>query len=375
MASLDSHDDAALLFCARGGLRLRLIYQRFLEASGLESPVPVHDLMVSRVAAVRVALAAGCASAYEQIAYEMGSSTLRQVALAMGGADCVAADHGGPAWEQPYSTDGFMALLASDEGRLVKASIENQAALFKEHLDSLMAGRERAILCDTGLSGSTMRLLEDAMTDRSWACALFARSNYKKLSTNHYPRTVGLSVQSDGYSPVDPRSAILRHWHLIETVLEPALTSVSRFDRVDGTVRSNLECPDWSAKIGPDPNEMFFGVMDYIDRLPRARAATRILADVEPAFARLRRSVIHPTLADVATLDLGARSMDFGRANVMTGPVCAPSLTKALRGSLWREGAVLLAAKRLSWPILTGIEAGYVARWTMRSLRRPSVAS
>jgi hypothetical protein len=375
LSSLEGRDDAALLFCARGGLRLRLIYERFLAVCGLPSPLPAHDLMVSRVVAVRVALASGCATAYEQIGYEMGHFSLRQVARAIGGDSWVADDHGGRLLDEPYTDHGFARLLASDAGRPGRANIDRQAALFREHLDGLLAERNHAILCDSGLSGSTMRLLEDGMPDHRWGCALFARSNYKKLSTPHYRRTIGLSIQSDGYSPFDERSAILRYWHLIESTLEPDLPSVSTFDRIDGAVRSNLETPGWKAKVDPMPHELYLGIIDYIEQLPRAQAMARILADVGPAYARLRRAVIYPTRADVDTLNLGARSLDFGRFDDMSGPVCEPGLSKALRGSLWREGAVTLAAKGLSGPILSGIEAAHVARWAMRSLRTRSIAS
>ena len=50
--------EARLLFCARGGLRMRLLYETFLNSIGRSSPLPVDDLMVSRLVAARPALLA-----------------------------------------------------------------------------------------------------------------------------------------------------------------------------------------------------------------------------------------------------------------------------------------------------------------------------
>ncbi|MGD0107141.1 MAG: hypothetical protein ABSC06_24355 [Rhodopila sp.] len=375
MSGLNAKDEASLLFCARGGLRLKLIYDRFLTSSGLDSPVSTSDLMVSRIVAVRVALSRGCPSAYEQIGYEMGSATLRDVARAIGGTGVDLGDAANPMWDELYSRAGLERLLTSPQGAAIRASINWQSDLFREHLESCLGGRTRPILCDTGLSGSTMRLLEEAMPDLNWGCALFARSNYKKLSASHFDRTVGLCVQSDRYSPLNRRSAILRYWHLIESTLEPDLTSVLMFERENGVVRANLEVPGWRDKIAASPGEVFTGILDYIDALPRGDAAARIITDIDDAYSQLRRCVVWPTRADVNLLNIEPRSLDFGRVDSMTGLACEPGIRKALKGSLWREGAVALAASGMRVPLLAGIESAYVLRWALQSIRnRPGLS-
>jgi hypothetical protein len=370
LAGFQAPNDATLLFCARGGLRMDRIYQRFLKSAGLQTPVATKMLMVSRVVAVRCALAHGCNSAFEQIGYEMGGSTLAEVVRAMGGKD-MALDL--VDFNQPYSSQGLAAILAAPAGEPLAASIAAQAALFRKHLESCLNGRGRAILCDTGLSGSTMQLLEDAFPDINWACVLFARANYKKLSTSHFPRTLGLSIETDQYTPFDGRSAILRYWHLIESTLEPALKSVSWFEESGGVVRSNLEIEGWLDMIGPAADEIFAGVLAYLDTLAPGSAAARINADAPGAYAELCRALRFPTRADIDRMDIGFRSLDFGRTDRNSGRACEPGLRMALRGSLWREGAVALAAPRLRLPLLAGIEAAYVIRWALRAKNRPIV--
>ncbi len=153
LSNIEKPADTTVLFCARGGLRLKLIYDRFLDVSGLPNPVPTRNLMVSRIVAVRAALLADCPSAFEQIVYEMGTSSLADIARAISGTDAVITD--GDDWAQIYTRSGLKGLLASEQGQAVRASAQQQADLFKEHLLSCTDGRSRAILCDSGLSGST----------------------------------------------------------------------------------------------------------------------------------------------------------------------------------------------------------------------------
>jgi hypothetical protein len=365
LSNMEMPSEAIVLFCARGGFRLRLIYEHFLAASGLESPVATDDLMVSRVVAVRAALLAGAPSAFEQIGFELAGSSMRDAVSAISGSDPVSDQDDTEMWDAPYSSERLKALLSSTQGAAVRANLATQAGLFREHLTTCSAGRKRIILCDTGLFGSTMQLLEQGFPELAWSCAMFARAKSKPFSAPHFKRTFGLCVQADRYSPFDASTAVLRYWHLIESTLEPQLPSVCTFERVDGIVHSNLEIDSWQKKVAPGRDEIFAGILDYIDSLPRVGTAARIMADVRAAHAELRRAVVWPTRSDVALLDAGSRSVDFGRLENVTVIRDRAGLVGALRKSLWREGAVVLAASWLRRPLLMGVEAAYAARWAL----------
>ena len=369
LAGIEKPDATILLFCARGGFRLRLIYERFLAASGLESPVATCDLMVSRVVAVRNALLAGSNAAFEQIGYEMGASTLRDTLHAVSGTSAFGPATDLAILDAPCTRKTLADLLLAPEGKDIRNSIEAQADLFSEHLATCLGGRTAAILCDSGLAGSTMQLLEAGIPRIQWSCLLFARSNYKKFKTPHFARTTGLSVQADGYSPLDARTAVLRYWHLIESTLEPDLPSVASFSRVNGVVTANLEIPGWRDHILPVRGEFLEGVLAYINALPQAGAPARILQDVGPAYRNLRRALVWPTRADVDLLNIGTRSIDFGRSDAITVLSGKPGLMGALRGNLWREGAVASTNSLFSRPALAGIEVAYAARWALRSIK------
>jgi FMN phosphatase YigB (HAD superfamily) len=371
LSGLEHPDDSVLLFCARGGLRLQAIYQKFLVASGLTSPVAIKPLMISRIVAVRSSLLKGGAAAFEQIGHEFRGRSLRDVARAIG---CIEPDQAnvgsGAIWDAPYSRQSLEALLASPAGQPFLSATANQDSLFREHLEDCTTGRSRAILCDTGLFASTLQLLEEAVPEKQWSCVQFARANYKQLPTPHFGKVVGIATHDDRYSPFNSRTSILRYWHLIEATLEPELPSARSFTRVEGVARSNLEIDGWSQRIAPEQDELFAGILDYIGALRPADATTRIMTDVETAFRCLHRAVVWPTRNDARLLDFPPRSVDFGKDGHVPVIARGGGLVQAVRTSEWREGAIAeMAIPLLRLPLLAAVEAAFSARWLYRLVR------
>ena len=131
---------------------------------------------------------------------------------------------------------------------------------------------------------------------------------------------MGIATQDDRYSPFDPRTSILRYWHLIEATLEPPLPSVRSFTRLDGIARSNLEIDGWSQQIAPVQDEIFAGVIDYIgalqpaDATVRAESAMTLLVIDELDFSALLDEIpalAHKLLASLATRLRTAEALAF----------------------------------------------------------------
>jgi hypothetical protein len=275
-----------------------------------------------------------------------------------------------PSWLEPYTRQGFKDLLASDDALQARQQIEAQVALFRRHCAERSQGRTRIVLCDTGLFGSTLQLLMDGMPGFSWSAVMIARTNYKGLPTPHFPRTIGLSVEADRYCPWRARTSVLRYWHLVESVLEPNLPSVTRFVEQDGSPRSNLEIDGWERRIEPEVDSLFGGALDYIDKLSPG-CAPQIIQDAAHAWRRLHRAIVWPRPEDGRILDVGRRSEDFGRekasftARQWQGPIAA-----LRERSMWREGEIALSARLLRTPLLAAIETAYGLRWLQRRFLR-----
>ena len=366
LGSLFQHpDDIAFLFCARGGLRMQLAYERFLAASGLSSPVHMAPLMVSRLAAIRPALMQTVdhdldtlvPSAATTLGYEFSRASLAAVALAVSGTTPNSSDR---RWEVPQSGEGFAALLKHRDGQPVVEALSRQSELFVRHLQAALSGRRRAVLVDTGLYGTTRQLLAEGVPGVAFSSALIARSFRPGLPRRN-AKIFGLTVEADGYSALRRRTTILRYWHFVEWLFEPELPSVRTFESQEGVVRSNLEVDGWPGRVLPAPGSAFAGVIEYLEALPND-AVERIVLDVDHAWRDLHRAVVWPDRAHGTALLTGTRSHDFGTdatwsARPWRGPVAA------LTGStMWREGEIARSGSPLRLPLLGAVEAAYSGR-------------
>lgn len=358
-SSLPERDDACLLFCARGGLRLRVIYERFLSSTGLASPLPYGDIMISRLVAARTSLEAPGPALLEELNREFEGQTMREVANALAQEEIEGLSN---AWDQAFSPEQFVALLQEDStgaARLHHVTGHLNAA-FERHVDAVSLQRPRILLADTGLYGSTLRLLRAGMPSKQWVSVQFARSNYKGFVTPHFDGTVGISVERDGYLAWNARTTVLRFWQLIESALEPDLESVRTFDDAPVPL-ANLQIPDWQERIVPTTPGLFNGILSYLDGLT-AKDLLHVSICAEQAWRQLRGLVIWPQPADVDLLTLSPRSRDFGR----TEAVHQFPGNQPIRSSLWREGALIQRHPVLGRGALLMLEAVH----TLRTLRK-----
>lgn len=368
-------DEAVLLFCARGGLRLRLAYERFLDRTALPQRVPHADLMVSRLVAARTAFDPPSPGVLSELEREFSGQSMAEIAAALAQRDDLDLP---PPWHAPFEAVTFIALLAGDEPGVVALhrAVAEQDGLFRAHLAACTGRRRHGVLVDTGLYGSTVRILQEGIPDRQWSGLQFARCNYKGLPTPHFARTFGLSVESDAYKPWEVRTSALRFWQLIESCLEPDLASVRTFTAgADGAApRANLQVPGWESRVAPEQPGLFSGVLAAIDSLT-PESLHRVPQDAARAWQQLKDAVVWPDAQAVATLSLGHRSRDFGRTELraqFAGPGAASPL-KQIRESLWREGAVIRTfprGGRLALSLIELIYAGRALRSEMRALHR-----
>lgn len=360
-------DEAALLFCARGGLRLQLVYDRVRDALALDLPVAGDGLMVSRLVAARAALLQGSPGALDEILREFHGQSLGEVATALSGGTVSLP----PGLAATRASLLDLALGDHEAGRAIRTVLSEQTELFRQHLADRIGTRRRVFLCDTGLYGSTIRLLREGVPEIEWSSVLFARSNYKRFDTAHFARTLGLSVERDGYSPLNPRTSILRFWHLVESSLEPRLDSVTWFEAGAAGPRSNLEQEGWRDRVAPEADEMLAGALAHIDGLRgQGRAPAAIFAEADAAWAQLKRAIIWPRGADVEALTVAHRSRDFGRTDAVVQFAEARGRLASVRHSLWREGQIAQTFPLARPILLAALEGVYAGRDAIATLKR-----
>lgn len=367
-AEAGKRGDAALLFCARGGLGIRAAFERVAARLSLPLAMPRENLMISRLVAARSAVMARSPAALDELGREFRGGSFADVAAALGGRRYELL----PSWDETFVPERFFAMLDRPAGAVIAADIERQNALFRRHLAKASKGAKRLVLCDTGLYGSTQRLLAAGFPELSFETIQLARCNYKGLGTDHFPRVVGLAVERDRYSPFAVRSTVLRYWQLIESLFEPAIPSVRSFtEDADGEVGCNAGDIAFDAVDPAAGNPLLAGALAYIDSVASGPA---IMADAARAWPRLRQAVTRPVEADLAALAIGERSVDFGRAGTVADGGTLPAGTRSrlasIRARLWREGAIVRAFPRSRLPLLAAIEAFHALRGLSDGLHR-----
>ncbi|MDB5875662.1 MAG: hydrolase [Ramlibacter sp.] len=331
---------ASLMFCARGGIGIREAFERVIARLGLPLDMPRENLMISRLVAARAAILAQRHSAIEELDREFKGSSFAEVAAALGGRNYELSQD----WQGLFTGQHFLKLLFGHSGTEVFSDIKKQNELFARHLGQLAKGADRIILCDTGLYASTQRLLADGFPALRIETIQFARSNYKGHGEEHFAKVTGLMVEQDVYSPLNVHSCVLRYWHLIESLFEPAVPSARLFSEKGGQVAAN--CGDITfGKINPAANNpLLRGALDYIESLPPNGGATALNA-AEAAWRRLRQAITRPTDAELKCLEVAGRSVDFGRPDILQ--IFTPAQHKGfmtklalLKAQLWREGTI-----------------------------------
>jgi hypothetical protein len=358
-----------LLFCARGGIGIRETFERVVAKLDLPLRARRENFMVSRLVAARAALLSRCPSVEQELNREFHKDRLSDVACALGGRSYEL----GREWLEPFTAPEFLKLLFSSSGKEVLADIEKQNALFERHLQQLVRTADRLILCDTGLYGSTQRLLADAFPRYRFEMLQFARANYKRRhGEEHFPSVSGLLVEENCYNPLHVASCVLRYWQLVERLFEPDVPSVRSFQEdVDGQVMGN--CGDVKfGSFGPAAwSDLLMGAWEYVDNLP-PNGGPSLFDASDGAWHRLKRAITRPGDAEILTLGTGTRSVDFGRSGhveiLSSEHAARPSKRLlCLKAQLWREGAIACAFPIGKHFLLPMMSSAHVVRGLLRA--------
>lgn len=349
-------EEVALLFCARGGLRMRPAYEAACRGLGIGTGGRTADLMVSRLQAAKVGLGRTPHALDEFVREGVGRSLADAARLILEPQHADLADEPGLAGS-PMDADGMSGLLGRRDalGLMLETATARQRTAFAQHIDEAAGYRGRLMLVDTGLFGGTMRILEEVYPEYDWSCTLVGRANYRGIPAPHFARTSGLLFEAETPSRRKPISALLRHWHLVEGLFEPDLPSATTMGYgPEGRTRSDLAVPGWRDKVLARGMPLYDGMMDHLNALTPADLSD-LDAKADRAEKLLARMILRPTARDAVALDVGSRSMDFGRegASMVVRPVGGDLRHRiwSVRHSLWREGqirrAVPLAAVAL----------------------------
>ncbi|CDZ29657.1 hydrolase [Neorhizobium galegae] len=366
---VSSDRDATMLFCARGGLGIREAFERLQSVLDLPLSLKRENILISRLIAARSAVAARSPVALDELAREFECASFAAVANALGNGSYHLPDE----WQQIFDASRFFDMLDTTAGSVVAQDIDSQNDYFKIHIGQIAGDAKRILLCDTGLYGSTQRLLSAGLPEHRFETVQFARCNYKGLSEDHFPNVAGLVVEDRFYDPFKTRTVVLRYWHIIESLFEPAIPSVKTLSMGhDGTVLGNSGEIRFGRLDPAAGNPLLTGALRYIDGLS---SGAQVLGDADRAWLRLKQAIINPSKADMVALGVAPRSVDFGRGEFIATvtPATRAGMARklvAVKSQLWREGAIAQEFPRLKPALLRAVGMAHVLRGFSAKLNR-----
>ncbi len=353
-----------VFFCSRGGLTLRRSLDLFVNRVGLDLQVRCEDFMVSRLTAFRTAFQLNPIAIAPLIEIEFEGSTCAQAVHALWNLN----SDGETTFNDPFSVSRLIQISRNGElGRHIRSINNEQSALLRHYIDTLRDTNRRVVLCDTGIFGSILRYLQLGVPAVDWRLILLFRANYKRIHSPHFEFTAGVVSESDVYLPWRPRTAVLLYWQLIEAMLEPPLPSVRYYSSgPTGRVVSDLEFPAWQGQLDIPAGSLLAGANSYIrDLTPESLPLIRGRA--QRAWNQLRRMIVFPSRKDVAMLEVGRRSLDFGTTETVQFTSDLDRPRRRFRGklsiaadSMWPEGELRKQFPHTAGPFLLGME---LSRW------------
>ncbi|MBO9484008.1 hypothetical protein [Salinisphaera sp. G21_0] len=345
-----AEQNAVALFCARGGIRLRILYERFLEKMEIPLPVSCRYFMISRLLASKVCFPNSPELVLANLRREFFNTNIATLAKAFLPKQAKNIETTIKPFEKTAVNLKSVNDLFFGKGELtlmIRSHIKEQTQLFKSYLIQLTGENKIILLVDSGLFGSTQMLLSHAYYDKVWFGHYVARSNYRKDHAPHFPMSVGIILEHDFFTPRIPETALLKYWHLIEATLEPQVKTVEYLEQSnDGTIVSNLQTENWVASLAPKDNSCFSGILSYFDTLD-SNNLQQVRTHYEKAIRKISNKIQAPSKLDLLSMSIGcSRSHDFGRKGTTSilHNYKSPNLItqlKQIHHSLWPEGQLV----------------------------------
>ena len=358
------------LFCARGGLRMRRAFETMLEKCALPLDVRLSDFMTSRLASAKAALAYNPDAVIDEVGGIYRRATLRDFLRGFGQTDMPDI----PGLDESATPQALRAFFDSPHAEPLKDDLAGHLSLYRRYLADHAQDATQLIMVDTGFFGSTHCSMAAAFPEYSWTSILLSRVRKPAIAKKYPHAIIGLWTDQFGYTPFELRTAILRHWQLIEVLFEPGLPSVTSFHEENGRVISNLENNGWQDRLMDHDTPMFDGLMSFFETLkPGDQRRFRDISD--SAWRRLRQALLFPSASDLDVLAIPDRSLDFGleghyKVNLATAQAGFLEALRQIRHSPWKEGAAATAFPGFRPLTNLGVEATYLARFVNGVRRR-----
>lgn len=337
--------NTTLYFCRRSGIVLYEFYKIFLATNRISTIYEMRDFPVSRLVVVKAALAENCLWGGHMCSVMFPQKTIRYlISKLLEGQEVLCPIKYTASFEEnilnstitPGSVSKWLAvdsLINGDMDSISSYLLQQRELLLANFLSR--AG-ENAIIVDSGLYGTVSEVLSGLCPDVRCISGFVYFSNYKKVKpVSHQDFIYGLMGSSEAASFELNHTAVLRHWHFIEKLLEPDnISSMSDFS-------------SFQADLDLILNNEQLSIAEFL-RFPRTY-------DINSVLNVINRVLSHPSPSELEIIYSSERRDDASgeMKNILIPRRLELSIRKSdalrrvnfgiIRRSLWHEGQIVLS--------------------------------
>ena len=308
------------LFCYRAGLRIFLMYREWLTARKASMPNRVGIIKISRFAALKSAYRTAPDLALTGLCAQLPNHDLHDVVELILGEPLKL-----PKGRLPAMPLHKFVTLDDPYAKRLRIHLLDQSDLLSAYIERLASDTNRILLIDSGWAGTTQLMLEQSFPNYSIEGAYFGVIGRTEILEKTPERMHGLMFETDDflYNPSYPETAYVLHRHLIESLFEPDIQSVSSITKEDSTGPDIMPTDDVLCRPSCDWDQLFSFVLEDVRHqacsMPTARESA-----YRSALDELTRVLTLPQRQDVFIAAGKYRSADLGRS-IGVDPVLAPN--------------------------------------------------
>ncbi|MCC6071284.1 glycosyltransferase family 2 protein [Massilia sp. GCM10020059] len=304
-----SYQGIPSLFCHRAGLRILHLYTCWLAARNETLPAHVATIKTSRISALKAGFARAPELSITGIGMHLPGLDLHAVASIL--LDGKLTEKKGRLAPMPLhefmKTDHEVALQ-------IGTHLKDQSTLMARYLKELSGGSKRMLLIDSGWAGTSQLVLEHAFPEYTFEGVYFGTIGRANILGHTPGKMHGLMFNSEGfqYNREAPETAFVLHRHLIESLFEPGLPSVTHITKRDIAGPHTLPEAELLERPSCAWDEMYSVVLKAVVEAASTGPALRA-KQYEHALAAITEVLVFPT-PDSALIASGKfRSNDLGR--------------------------------------------------------------
>lgn len=355
ITNFHSDKDAKIFFVSRAGVRIKKLYELYLEKYELKAPCELNYLWISRLMTAKGIFEKSPEHAFNLFHKEFEGKTLDEFGRAISNTSSLDISEETLAEGSKVYIDHLPSFLegTSTLATTLKKHFSEQSSLFEIYIRDCLGDSKAVLMIDSGWAGTAQTFLSEAYQDIDWWGAYFGRAFIEGSDATCANQMLGLIFEANSFDPATPETAFIYHRHFIESLLEPNAATIECFEQGKG--KYSLNIPGTKALLNEtvsEKNDFWYYHLEQYLKNSDTYSLSQIASRFTLATAKFAEKLLYPTQEDAYHLGNVSRSTGFGKNIEM--PVLVQSegsydfdeIDARLKKCLWRAGQLAIEYPR-----------------------------